>query len=340
VAVISGGGSGHEPAHAGYVGRGMLSAAVAGEVFTSPSPDAVLAAIRATAGPRGAVLIVKNYTGDRLNFGLAAELARAEGISVDTVLVANDVALAGSVEHAGRRGLAGTILVHKIAGAAAEAGMPLAEVAAAARAAAAAVRTMGVALSPCTVPAAGRPTFVTLRALAMPAGVASSKNRATGLMTRFSDLDPALSALLTTLRSADISANREKPRNPRWSSRLPKGFVPERFLDIDVAIRVITLAFRFARRLAEKAFDSGDEPVDVTIRLTNTRDRVLIEVLEGRPGRNRQALDGEAIGPDRARVSGCCPGAFPRRRPGAAGHAVRHRGPRRTSWSKSASSRR
>ncbi len=159
VAVISGGGSGHEPAHAGYVGRGMLSAAVAGDVFTSPSPDAVLAAIKATAGPRGALLIIKNYTGDRLNFGLAAELARAEGIPVETVLVADDVALAGSVGHAGRRGIAGTILVHKIAGAAAQAGAPLAEVAAAARAAAGDVRTMGVALTPCTVPAAGRPGF-------------------------------------------------------------------------------------------------------------------------------------------------------------------------------------
>jgi dihydroxyacetone kinase len=159
VAVISGGGSGHEPAHAGYVGRGMLSAAVAGDVFTSPGPDAVLAAIRATAGPAGVLLIIKNYTGDRLNFGLAAELARAEGISVETVLVADDVALAASPGHAGRRGLAGTILVHKIAGAVAESGATLAAVAAAARAAAGAVRTMGLALSPCTVPAAGRPGF-------------------------------------------------------------------------------------------------------------------------------------------------------------------------------------
>jgi dihydroxyacetone kinase len=159
VAVISGGGSGHEPAHAGYVGRGMLSAAVAGDVFTSPSPEAVLAAIRATAGPRGALLVVKNYTGDRLNFGLAAELARSEGIPVETVLVADDVALAKAVETAGRRGLAGTVLVHKIAGAVAEAGGSLAEVAAAARGAAADVRTMSVALTPCTVPAAGRPGF-------------------------------------------------------------------------------------------------------------------------------------------------------------------------------------
>ncbi len=164
VAVISGGGSGHEPAHAGYVGRGMLSAAVAGDVFTSPSPDAVLAAIHATAGPAGAVLVVKNYTGDRLNFGAAGEQARAEGIPVEMVLVADDVALAATAADArggspGRRGLAGTILVHKVAGAAAAAGATLAEVAAEARSVAGAVRTMGVALSPCTVPAAGRPGF-------------------------------------------------------------------------------------------------------------------------------------------------------------------------------------
>jgi dihydroxyacetone kinase len=158
VAVISGGGSGHEPAHAGYVGRGMLSAAVAGDVFTSPSPDAVLAALRATAGPRGALLVVKNYTGDRLNFGLAAEIARAEGVPVEVVLVADDVALSGA-GGAGRRGLAGTVLVHKVAGAVAEAGGDLTAVAAAARAVAADVRTMGVALSACTVPAAGRPGF-------------------------------------------------------------------------------------------------------------------------------------------------------------------------------------
>src|SRR3954447_293105 len=115
VALISGGGSGHEPAHAGYVGRGMLGAAVAGDVFTSPSPDAVLAAIRAVTGPPGALLIVKNYTGDCLNFGLAASRARAEGLRVEIVTVADDVALADG--HAGCRGLAGTILVHKVAGA-------------------------------------------------------------------------------------------------------------------------------------------------------------------------------------------------------------------------------
>src|SRR6185437_6395017 len=128
VALISGGGSGHEPAHAGYVGSGMLSAAIAGEVFTSPSADSVYAAIKAVAGTQGVLLIVKNYTGDRLNFGLAAELARADGINVEMVMVADDVATASMQETAGRRGIAGTVLVHKIAGAAAADGETLAEV--------------------------------------------------------------------------------------------------------------------------------------------------------------------------------------------------------------------
>lgn len=159
VALISGGGAGHEPAHGGYVGAGMLSGAVAGEVFTSPSTDAVLDAIRAVAGPAGVLLIVKSYTGDRFNFGLAAEIARAEGIAVEMVVVADDVALSATGDHAGRRGLAGTIFVHKIAGAAAAEGRPLAEVAKAASDAAASLGTMGVALTPCTVPAAGKPGF-------------------------------------------------------------------------------------------------------------------------------------------------------------------------------------
>ncbi|MBS7792666.1 dihydroxyacetone kinase subunit DhaK [Roseococcus sp. SDR] len=159
VAILSGGGAGHEPAHAGYVGPGLLTGAISGEVFTSPSVDAVLAGIRATAGPAGAVLVVKNYTGDRLNFGLAAELARGEGIPVEVVVVADDVALHGTVPRDRRRGIAGTVLVHKVAGAAAAAGHGLAEVAALARAAAADLGSMGVALGSCTVPAAGRPGF-------------------------------------------------------------------------------------------------------------------------------------------------------------------------------------
>lgn len=159
VAVLSGGGSGHEPAHAGYVGAGMLSAAIAGDVFTSPSVDAVLAAIRAVSGPAGAVLIVKNYTGDRLNFGLAAEMASAEGLPTKIVVVADDVALHDTVEPSRRRGIAGTVLVHKVAGAVAAAGLALDDVVTEASAAAAALGTMGVALGPCTVPAAGKPGF-------------------------------------------------------------------------------------------------------------------------------------------------------------------------------------
>ncbi|MDN3564848.1 dihydroxyacetone kinase family protein, partial [Paeniroseomonas aquatica] len=160
VAVLSGGGAGHEPAHAGYVGPGLLAGAIAGDVFTSPSVDAVLAGIRAAAGPAGAVLVVKNYTGDRLNFGLAAELARAEGIPCEVIVVADDVALRDTVPPERRRGIAGTVLIHKLAGAAAAAGQDLAAVAAVARAAAAELGSMGVALGACTVPAAGRPGFV------------------------------------------------------------------------------------------------------------------------------------------------------------------------------------
>lgn len=160
VAVISGGGSGHEPAHAGYVGAGMLSAAVAGEIFTSPSTDAVLAAIRAVAGKPGALLVVKNYTGDRLNFGLAAEMARAEGIPVETVLVTDDVALRSrsAVSHA--RGLAGTVFVHKLLGAAAAEGRSLAALAQTGRDAVDRLVTMGVSFSAGTSPLLGKPSFL------------------------------------------------------------------------------------------------------------------------------------------------------------------------------------
>jgi ATP-dependent dihydroxyacetone kinase len=159
VAVLSGGGSGHEPAHAGYVGHGLLTGAIAGDVFTSPSVDAILTAILAVAGPAGAVLVVKNYTGDRLNFALAAELAVREGVPCEIVVVADDVALRGVVEPARRRGIAGTVLIHKVAGAAAESGCSLADVAALARDAAAGLGSMGVALGSCIVPAAGKPGF-------------------------------------------------------------------------------------------------------------------------------------------------------------------------------------
>lgn len=159
VALISGGGSGHEPAHAGFVGKGMLDAAVCGDVFASPSQIQVYQAIRSTAGEKGALLIIKNYSGDMMNFKNAAHLAAEDGIDVDYVRVDDDVAVQDSLYTVGRRGVAGTIWVHKIAGAAAEAGLSLSEVKAAAQHAAERVRSIGFAFSSCTVPAKGTPTF-------------------------------------------------------------------------------------------------------------------------------------------------------------------------------------
>lgn len=158
VALISGGGSGHEPAHAGFVGRGMLDAAVCGPVFTSPSVDAVVAAMQAVGTDRDVLLIVKNYTGDRLNFGLAAQTEQAAGRTVATVVVADDVAL-GDTAGAGRRGIGGTVLVHKVAGAAAGSGRSVQEVKELAERFLAGTGTMGIALGPCLVPGADAPNF-------------------------------------------------------------------------------------------------------------------------------------------------------------------------------------
>ena len=157
VALISGGGSGHEPAHAGFVGEGMLNAAVCGDVFASPSVAAVLAAIRHCCGPNGCLLIVKNYTGDRLNFGLAAERAKLEGYKVEMVVVGDDCALPPPLGVAGRRGLAGTLFVHKIAGAAANSGLSLNAVKLEAMQAAASIGTGGVAVAAHTLPGAAAP---------------------------------------------------------------------------------------------------------------------------------------------------------------------------------------
>ncbi|SDY19655.1 dihydroxyacetone kinase subunit DhaK [Salimicrobium album] len=159
VAIVSGGGSGHEPAHAGYIGRGMLDAAVAGEMFTSPTPDQVIEAIRAVDSGQGVFLVIKNYTGDVMNFEMAREMAEAEGISVEQVVVNDDVAVEDSSFTTGRRGIAGTVFVHKIAGAKAAAGGSLKEVKEAAEKVVANTRSMGVALSPCTIPGAGKPNF-------------------------------------------------------------------------------------------------------------------------------------------------------------------------------------
>ncbi len=159
VSLISGGGSGHEPAHAGFVGTGMLDAAVCGDVFASPSQIQVYQAIKETASTMGTLLIIKNYSGDMMNFQNASYLAGEDGIDVDYVKVEDDIAVCDSLYTVGRRGVAGTVLVHKIAGACAEQGKSLAEVKAAAQKAAANVRSIGFAFTSCTVPAKGTPTF-------------------------------------------------------------------------------------------------------------------------------------------------------------------------------------
>ncbi len=159
VGIISGGGSGHEPMHGGFVGLGMLDAACPGAVFTSPVPDQMLAATKAVDGGAGVLHIVKNYTGDVMNFELAAELAQAEGIEVTSVVIADDVAVQDSLYTAGRRGVGGTVLAEKIVGAAAEEGQDLAAVTALCQKVQDNVRSMGMALTSCTVPAAGKPTF-------------------------------------------------------------------------------------------------------------------------------------------------------------------------------------
>jgi dihydroxyacetone kinase-like protein len=159
VGLVSGGGSGHEPLHGGFVGYGMLDAACPGEVFTSPVPDQMLAATRAVNGGAGVLHIVKNYTGDVLNFQMAAELVEDDGIEVVPVVVNDDVAVQDSLYTAGRRGVGATVFVEKIAGALAERGAALADVAGVAAEVNERSRSFGVALTSCTVPAAGKPTF-------------------------------------------------------------------------------------------------------------------------------------------------------------------------------------
>ena len=160
VGIISGGGSGHEPMHGGFVGPGMLDAACAGEIFTSPVPDQMVAATKAVDGGAGVLHVVKNYTGDVMNFDMAAELAATEtGVDVVSVVTDDDVAVQDSLYTAGRRGVGVTVLLEKIAGAAAERGQPLGQVAEVARRVNANGRSMGMALTSCVVPAVGKPTF-------------------------------------------------------------------------------------------------------------------------------------------------------------------------------------
>ena len=159
VAIVSGGGSGHEPMHGGFVGPGMLDAACPGEVFTSPTPDQMLEATKAVDGGAGVLHIVKNYTGDILNFEMAADLAKSEGIDVEAVVINDDVAVEDSLYTAGRRGVGATVLAEKICGAAAAQGKSLAEVAELCRRVNGEARSMGMALTACTTPASGEPSF-------------------------------------------------------------------------------------------------------------------------------------------------------------------------------------
>lgn len=159
VGIISGGGSGHEPAHAGYVGKGMLDAAVAGNVFASPSPDRIVEGIKAADSGAGVLMVIKNYSGDIMNFTTSGEMAAIDGIKTDYVIVKDDVAVEDSTYSTGRRGIAGTVFVHKIAGAAAESGKSLPEVKAAAEKCIANIRSMGMAMSSCILPGVGTPGF-------------------------------------------------------------------------------------------------------------------------------------------------------------------------------------
>jgi len=159
VGIVSGGGSGHEPMHGGFVGRGMLDAACPGEVFTSPTPDQMLEATKAVNGGAGVLHIVKNYTGDVMNFEMAADLGKGEGVDVEAVVINDDVAVEDSLYTAGRRGVGITVIAEKICGAAAEEGRPLAEVAELCRRVNGSGRSMGMALTPCITPASGEPSF-------------------------------------------------------------------------------------------------------------------------------------------------------------------------------------
>ncbi len=201
VAIVSGGGSGHEPLHAGFVGDGMLDGAVPGPMFTSPTPDAILAAIEGSDNGEGVLLIVKNYTGDVLNFEMAGELAEASGHSVKTVLVADDVAVEDSTWTAGRRGVAGTVLVEKIAGAAAARGDSLDDVAKIAQEMAVSVRSMGLALKGCTLPHIGTPGFeLTENEVEMGVGIHGEPGRSRVAMASADDLtDQMVDAILADM---------------------------------------------------------------------------------------------------------------------------------------------
>lgn len=213
VALISGGGSGHEPAHGGYVGTGMLDAAVAGAVFTSPTPDQIYEGIKAIATDKGVLMVIKNYTGDVMNFEMAGEMAQMDDIKVAQVVVDDDVAVDGSLYTVGRRGVAGTVFVHKIAGAKAEEGAELEEVQRVAQKVIDNVRTMGVAIRPCTVPAAGKPAL----SLARTRWRSASASTASPARTRNRSARQTRSSIIFWTRSSPTSTI-PAMRSPSWST--------------------------------------------------------------------------------------------------------------------------
>ncbi len=209
VALISGGGSGHEPAHGGYVGEGMLDCAVAGPVFTSPTPDQIYEGIKAISTEQGVLMVVKNYTGDVMNFEMAAEMAQADGVEVEYVVSNDDVAVKDSLYTTGRRGVAGTVFIHKIAGAKAETGASLKEVHRVAQKVVDNVRTMGMALTPCTVPAAGNPDLNLAKMKWKSASVSMVNPAHTGIKLKpLTRLPPCC---LTKLWRISISAAKKSP---------------------------------------------------------------------------------------------------------------------------------
>ncbi|XP_078673643.1 triokinase/FMN cyclase-like [Branchiostoma floridae x Branchiostoma belcheri] len=214
VTLLSGGGSGHEPAHAGYIGSGMLTGAVAGSVFTSPPPADILAAIRAVGqgNPAGTLLIVKNYTGDRLNFGMSLERARSEGLHVDMLVVGEDCALTSHDKTAGRRGLAGTVFIHKIAGALAEQGRSLEDIVKVASQAASQMGTIGISLSPCSVPGSGPSFQLQQDEFELGLGIHGEAGFRRQKMT---SADEIVSAMLDHMTNPDNSTHLKIPKGSR-----------------------------------------------------------------------------------------------------------------------------
>lgn len=273
VAVISGGGSGHEPAHAGFVGRGLLTAAVCGEIFASPSVEAVLAAIEATDPAKGCLLVIKNYTGDRLNFGLAAERARAKGRDVATVIVADDAAFPDAAQ---RRGIAGTLFVHKIAGAAAASGRSLSEVAELAGRVAGSVRTIGASLSSVEIPGRGSPRPFEHGMVELGLGIHGEPGRDASAMGSVRELVARMAEMLET------SLGSKGPlavliNNLGGTSPLEMSIVTDEFLrtDLGTSVELIVGPAQLMTSLGMRGISISVLPIDDELR------QLLVQSIDG-----------------------------------------------------------